>query len=158
MTQRQTKADAPLIAERTFFLDGDPDQKPVLTFRLWRPYDPKDDYPRCAYELVGAEYTRSGEISGVDKMDCIVACLGQIGSTVAILNESVFGGRLRWLASPEGGPGLGLPTIEGHWPFRDLCNAAEEWSQEWARRQQDSGSESAEVDQRRDNDATTNEG
>ena len=34
----------------------------------------------------------------------------------------VFGGRLRWEASPEGGHGLGLPTIED-WPLRNKQTA-----------------------------------
>ena len=34
------------------------------------------------------------------------------GSDLAGLNESVFGGLLCWEASPEGGRGLGLPTLK----------------------------------------------
>jgi hypothetical protein len=41
-----------------------------------------------------------------------MASLSMAGSDLAGLNESIFGGRLRWEASPEGGRGLGLPTIE----------------------------------------------
>jgi hypothetical protein len=121
-------ATEPLVAERTFFLEGDPNQEPVLTFRFWRPYQPENDYPRCAYELVGAEYTQRGEVSGVDCVDCIITCLSQAGTKVAGLNESIFSGRLRWVASPDGGRGLGLPTIEDHWPFHEAYRIAEEWS------------------------------
>jgi hypothetical protein len=99
-----------------------------VTFRFWRPYQPEGDYPRCAYEVVSAEFTERGEVSDVDAVSCIITCLAQAGSKVAGLNESVFGGRLRWVASPQGGRGLGLPTIEDHWPFRDVYLAAEEWS------------------------------
>ena len=118
----------PLVAERTFFLDGDPNEEPVLTFRFWRPYQPEGNYPRCAYELVSAEFMQRGEVSAVDVVECIITCLAQAGSKVAGLNESLFGGRLRWVASPDGGRGLGLPTIEDHWPFREGYQAAEEWS------------------------------
>jgi hypothetical protein len=48
----------------------------------------------------------------VDGLDCIAASLSMAGSDLAGLNEAVFGGQLRWEASPEGGRGLGLPTIE----------------------------------------------
>ena len=130
-------ATEPLVAERTFFLEGDPNETPVLTFRFWRPYQPEGAYPRCAYELVSAEFTQKGEISATDCVDCIITCLAQAGSNVAGLNESIFGGRLRWVASPGGGRGLGLPTIEDHWPFREAYQAAEEWS----RNQQNPGSD-----------------
>lgn len=130
-------ATEPLVAERAFFLEGDPNQEPVLTFRFWRPYQPEGDYPRCAYELVSAQFEQRGEVSAVDLVDCILTCLAQAGSKVAGLNESVFGGRLRWLASPEGGRGLGLPTIEDHWPFHEGYQAAEAW----ARNQRDTESD-----------------
>jgi len=126
-----------LVAERTFFQEGDPNQEPVLTFRFWGPYQPEGDYPRCAYELVSAQFEQRGEVSAADCMDCVITCLVQAGTKVAGLNESVFGGRLRWLASPEGGRGLGLPTAEDHWPLRGLYQAADEWS----RNQQNPGSD-----------------
>jgi hypothetical protein len=50
-------------------------------------------------------------------MDCIIASLSIAGSDLVSLNESVFGGRLCWEASLEGGCGLGLPAIED-WPLR----------------------------------------
>jgi hypothetical protein len=132
-------ATEPLVAERTYFLEGDPNQEPVLTFRLWRPYQPENDYPRCAYELVGAEYTQKGEISGVDCVNCIITCLSQAGTKVAGLNESLFGGRLRWVASPDGGRGLGLPTVEDHWPFHEGYRIAEEWARNQKSRGSDQG-------------------
>ena len=104
------------VAERTFFREGDLKKEPVLTFRLWQPYYPEGDYPRCAYQFIGTHGAEEGEVTGVDSIDCILTCLTQAGTKIAGLNESVFGGRLRWEASPEGGRGLGLPTIEDHWP------------------------------------------
>ena len=49
-------------------------------------------------------------------MDCIIASLSIAGSDLVSLDESVFGERLCWEASLEGGRGLGLPTIE-EWPL-----------------------------------------
>jgi hypothetical protein len=114
-----------LIAERRFFLEGDSGKQPVLIFRMWQPYQPEGDYPRCRYELAAAEHTERGEVSGLDFVDCIIMCLSQAGTKVAGLNESVFGNRLQWEGSPGGGLGLGLPTIEDHWPFRDAYVEAE---------------------------------
>ncbi len=88
-------ATEPLVAERTSFLEGDPNKEPAVTFRFWKPYQPKDDYPRCAYELISTQGAEKGEVSGVDSIDCILICLSQTGTKIAGLNESVFGGRLR---------------------------------------------------------------
>ena len=41
-----------IIAEREFFIDGKRNGGPAVVFRLWRPYQPKADYPRCRYELI----------------------------------------------------------------------------------------------------------
>ena len=106
-----------LIAERAFFVSGKRNGGPAVVFRLWRPYQPKADYPRCRYELITSKGSKSMEVPGIDGLDCIIASLSMAGSDLAGLNESVFGGRLRWEASPEGGSGLGLPTIED-WPLR----------------------------------------
>ena len=106
-----------LIAERAFFVNGKRNSRPAVVFRLWRPYQPKADYPRCRYELITSKGSKSTEVPGVDGPDCIIASLSMAGSDLAGLNESVFGGRLQWEASPEGGQGLGLPTIED-WPLR----------------------------------------
>jgi hypothetical protein len=130
-------ATEPLVAERTFFLEGDPNETPVLTFRFWRPYQPEGDYPRCEYELVSDQFTQKGEVHGVDSVSSVIFCLAQAGSKVAGLNESIFGGRLRWVASPDGGRGLGLPTIEEDWPFHKGYKVAEERS----RNQQNPGSD-----------------
>lgn len=115
------------IAERSFYVDGTPEQS-VVVFRFWRPYQPKGDYPRCAYELLSPQGVEKGEVSGADSMDCILTCLSQAGTKIAGLNESTFGGRLRWEASPEGGRGLGLPTIEDHWPFNEKYQSTLQWS------------------------------
>jgi len=106
-----------LIAERAFFVNGKRNGGPVVVFRLWRPYQPKADYPRCRYELITSKGSKSMEVPGIDGLDCIIASLSMAGSDLAGMNESLFGGRLHWEASPEGGRGLGLPTIED-WPLR----------------------------------------
>ena len=106
-----------IIAEREFFIDGKRDGDPVVVFRLWRPYQPAADYPRCRYELITSTGSKLTEVPGIDDLDCIIASLSMAGSDLAGLTESVFGGRLRWEASPEGGRGLGLPMIED-WPLR----------------------------------------
>ena len=107
------------IATRLFYLRNQSTPEPMLTFRIYRPYQPEGDYPRCAYDLVSDQHAEHGEVTGVDFLDCIITCLSQAGSKIAGLNESVFGGQLRWEASPGGGRGLGLPTIEDHWPFAE---------------------------------------
>ena len=107
-----------LIAERAFFINGKRNGGPAVVFRLWRPYQPTADYPRCRYELITSKGSKSTEVPGVDCLDCIIASLLMAGSDLADMNESVFGGRLQWEASPEGGRGLGLPTIED-WPIRE---------------------------------------
>lgn len=112
------------IATRYFHLKDREPKEPTVIFRMWRPYQPEGDYPRCAYELVSAQGTDHGEVSGVDAFDCIIICLSQAGTKIAGLNEAVFGGQLEWEASPGGGRGLGLPTIEDHWPFREAYREA----------------------------------
>src|SRR5215471_3897076 len=112
------------IATRLFYLKNQSTPEPVLTFHIYRPYQPEADYPRCAYELLSDQHTQRGEVTGVDSPDCIITCLSQVGTMIAGLNESVFGGQLRWEASPSGGRGLGLPTIEDHWPFAEAYREA----------------------------------
>jgi hypothetical protein len=108
--------DRDIIAERVFYIDGKKDVGPAVIFRLWRPYQPGTEYARCRFELVTSKGSQEQEVPGVDAVDCIIASLSMAGSTLAGLNESVFEGRLRWEASPEGGRGLGLPTIEDSCP------------------------------------------
>lgn len=107
------------IATRFFFLEDERTKEPAVVFRMWRPYQPEGAYPRCLYELTSGRDTIKGEVTGVDAFDCIINCLSQAGSKIAGLNESVYGGRLSWEASPGGGRGLGLPTIEDAWPFAE---------------------------------------
>jgi hypothetical protein len=85
-----------LIAERAFFVNGKRNGGPAVVFRLWRPYQPKADYPRCRYELISSTVSKSTEVPGVDGLDCIIASLSMADSDLVSLNESVFGGRLRW--------------------------------------------------------------
>ena len=106
-----------LIGERAFFVNGKRNGDTAVVLRLWRLNQPKADYPRCRYELINSKGSKIIEVPGIDGLDCIIASLSMAGSDLAALNESVFGGRLRWGASPEGGHGLGLPTIED-WPLR----------------------------------------
>ena len=71
------------------------------------------DYPHCRFELSkDSVLIHGGDVSGVDPLDSLVICLAQAGTTVAGINESMFGGKLRWEASPHGGSSLGLPTLE----------------------------------------------
>lgn len=114
-----------VIAERKLYLEEGLGTQPAVTIRLFRPFQPQGDYPRCRYELLRDGAVEGQEVTGLDDLDRIVTSLAVIGTTVAGLNESVFGGRLRWEGSPEGGRGLGLPTIEEHWPgYQDAL----EWS------------------------------
>jgi hypothetical protein len=118
-----------IIAERKLYLDGEPGTEPAAIVRLFRPHDVEGDYPRCRYELISKTGVQGNEVSGLDGLDCIVSCLAVVGTIIAGVNESVYGGRLRWEGSPGGGRGLGLPTIEEHWPeYREAL--------EWAVNQQ----------------------
>ena len=118
------------IVERTFYLEGDSKENPALVFRLLKPHQVSGEYPRCAYELATTDGVQRREVPGVDELDCIISCLSQAGSEIAGLNEAVFNGRLRWEAWSEGDRGLGLPTIEDHWPLRESYQAALQWSRD----------------------------
>lgn len=118
------------IAERSFYLDGSAKDTPALVFRLWSPYQTSGEYPRCAYELATPNGVERGEVTGVDVMDCIIICLAQAGTKIAGLNEATFKGQLRWEGWPEGGRGLGLPTIEDHWPTHESYRTALQWSED----------------------------
>ncbi len=118
-TRRTTTIMEAPIATRYFHLKDKESKEQTVIFRMWRPYQPEGDYPRCAYELVSAQGTDHGEVPGVDAFDCIINCLSQAGTKIAGLNEALFGGQLEWEASPGAGRGLGLPTIEDHWPFSE---------------------------------------
>ena len=48
-----------LIAKREFSVNGKRNGDPAIVFRLWRPYQPKADYPRCRYELMPAQSQRA---------------------------------------------------------------------------------------------------
>jgi hypothetical protein len=109
-----------IIAKRAFFVNGERDGDPAIVFKLWRPYQPEADYPRCRYELITSAGSKSREVPGVDGLDCIIGSLSMAGSDLAGMNESLFGGRLRWEASPPEGGDLGLPTIEDSWPTNKL--------------------------------------
>lgn len=102
--------DHELMAERAFFLDDDKDRKPALVLRVGAPIQAEGDYPRCRFQLIGSSGVQDMEAPGLDKIDSLLMCLTLAGMHVAGLNESVYGGRLRWEGSPGGGPGLGLPT------------------------------------------------
>ena len=101
-----------LIAERAFFVSGKRNGGPAVVFRLWYSYQRKADYPRCRYELITSKGSKSMEVPGIDGLDCLIASLSMAGSDLASMNDSLFGGRLRWEGSPEGGRSLCLPTIE----------------------------------------------
>ena len=112
-----------VIAERAFYVEGE--TQPALVFRLSRLYQTEGNYPYCRCEFItgttssivvppeiSPAVAKEKKVPGIDGVDCILTSLRFVGSTLAGLNESVFGGKLRWAASPEGGRGLGLPTIE----------------------------------------------
>ena len=100
-----------VIAERAFYVEGE--TQPALVFRLSRLYQTEGNYPYCRCEFITGTTSEEKEVDGIDGVDCIFRSLRVAGMMVAGLNESVFGGKLGWAASPEGGRGLGLPTIEG---------------------------------------------
>ena len=98
-----------IIAERAYYLDGEPDS-PIILFQLLRPDQPDNTYPRCRYRLTVSGKTEENEVSGVDSIDCIALCLAVVGSKVAGLNEAVYDNKLRWEGSSgDGDIGL-LPS------------------------------------------------
>ena len=113
-----------LIAERHFFLEDAPAGVPVATFRVWKPYQPPKDCFHCPWEWRFTYGTQQGETYGIDAFEALISCLSVAGSKIAALNQSIFEHRLRWARSPEGARDLGLPTMEDHWPFREIYESA----------------------------------
>ncbi|MGB9455910.1 MAG: hypothetical protein WCB12_07710 [Bryobacteraceae bacterium] len=111
--------DDEVIGERSFFLEGNEGTAPAIVLRVGRPVQAKGEYAHCRFELIihGPDAAVHEMTSGgLDPLDAIIGCFTLAGMNVAGLNESVFGGRLKWEGSPGGGPGLGLPTMEHGWP------------------------------------------
>jgi hypothetical protein len=119
---------ADIIAERTYYLDGEPDS-PVILFQLLRPDQPENTYPRCRYRLIVSGKTEESEISGVDSIDCIALCLVVAGSKIAGLNQAVYENKLRWDGSSGDGD-IGLPTIEDSPLTKRAYQEAQRWSSE----------------------------
>jgi len=105
-----------IIVKRSFFLEDDERKQVAATVRFATPFQPEGEYARCLFELISPDGTKEMSADGLDELDALMACLALAGSNIAGLNESVYGGRLRWEGSPAGGRGLGLPTIEEGWP------------------------------------------
>jgi hypothetical protein len=105
-----------IIVKRSFFLEGDEGKQVAITVRFATPSQPEGEYARCRFELTSPDGTKEMSADGLDALDALMACLALAGTNIAGLNESVYGGRLRWEGSPAGGRGLGLPTIEEGWP------------------------------------------
>ena len=117
------------IAERAYYLDGEPDS-PVILLQLLRPDQPETTYPRCRYRLIVGGKTEENEVSSVDSIDSIALCLAVAGSKIAGLNEAVYENKLRWAGSSVDGD-IGLPTIE----ISPLTKHAYEEAQRWASEQ-----------------------
>jgi|ERR1041385_4236858 hypothetical protein len=123
-----------IIAERAYYLDGEPDSA-VILFQLLRPDRPKKTYPRCRYRLIVSGKTEENEVSGVDSIDCIALCLAVAGSKIAGLNEAVYENKLRWEGSSGDGD-IGLPTIENSPLTKQAYEEAQRWSSEQKSRPQ----------------------
>ena len=117
-----------IIAERAYYLDGEPDS-PVILLQLLCPDQPENTYPRCRYRLTCGGKTEEIEVSGVDAMDCIALCLAVAGSKIAGLNEAVYENKLRWAGSSAEGD-IGLPTIEDSPLTKHAYDEAQRWSSE----------------------------
>ena len=124
-----------IIAERAYYLDGEPDS-PIILFQLLRPDQPDNTYPRCRYRLIISGKTEANEVSSVDSIDCIALCLAVVGSKVAGLNEAVYDNKLRWEGSSGDGD-IGLATIEDSPLTKHAYEAAQRWSSEQKSRAQD---------------------
>ena len=124
-----------IIAERAYYLDGEPDS-PVILLQLLCPDQPENTYPRCRYRLTCGGKTEEIEVSGVDAMDCIALCLAVAGSKIAGLNEAVYEHRLRWKGSSGDGD-IGLPTIENSQLTKHAYEEAGRWSSEQKSRARD---------------------
>jgi hypothetical protein len=123
-----------IIAERAYYLDGEPDS-PVILFQFLRPDQPENTYPRCRYRLIVSGKTEESEVSGVDSIDCIALCLAVAGSRIAGLNEAVYENKLRWEGSSGDGD-IGLPTIEDSPLTKHAYEEAQRWSSEQKSRAQ----------------------
>jgi hypothetical protein len=111
-----------IMAERKYYIDDEVVDAEV-TVRVGYPLQPPADYFRCPYEIVTRTGKESGFVPGVDALDSIMATLALIGTKLAGLNDALFHGKLRWEGG-EGTSGLGLPTIEDHWPLREIYRSA----------------------------------
>jgi hypothetical protein len=105
-----------IIVKRSFFLEDDEGKQAVVTVCIATPSQPEGEYAQCRFELTSPVRTIEMSAAGLDALDALMACLALAGTNIAGLNESVYGGRLRWEGSPAGGRGLGLPTVEEGWP------------------------------------------
>ena len=124
-----------IIAERTYYLDGEP-ESPVILFQLLRPDQPENDYPRRRYRLIVSGKTEETEVSGVDSIDCIAMCLVVAGSKIAGLNEAVYENKLRWEGSSGDGD-IGLPTVENSPLTKQAYEEAQGWLSEQESRARD---------------------
>jgi hypothetical protein len=124
-----------IIAERTYYLDGEPDS-PVILVQLLRPDQPENDYPTCRYRLTVSGKTEESEVSGVDSIDCIATCLVLAGSKLTGLNKAVYENKLRWEGSSADGD-IGLPTIENSPLTKHAYQEAQRWLSEQKSRARD---------------------
>lgn len=99
-----------IIAERIFYLDGNPDE-PVIRLQITRPEKPADDYPSCWYLLTIEGKMKETRISNVDTVHCLSVALLVAGTEIAALNDTVYNRKLRW-DGWSGGADIGLPLID----------------------------------------------
>jgi hypothetical protein len=121
--------DTTPIAERTYFVVGDPQQKPVLKLQIMRPEQINEGYPSCRMTISSDAGVVQRNVSSVDSLDCLLTAFAVAGTTIAGLSESRYQGQLRWLGSDEEDKfgALGLPTIETQ--FQDTYDAGVAWGQ-----------------------------
>lgn len=101
-----------IIATRRYYVET-PTDAPDVIVSIERPFQTDAGFYRCIYHFSGIkEVSRYSE--GLDEFDALISTLAMAGTDLHFLNETSYGGLLRW----DGGPAeSSLPTIRDHWPF-----------------------------------------
>jgi hypothetical protein len=98
-----------ILVERKYYLVDEPAAE--VTISVARPCKDDTGLYRCFYDIHGCGQNRVHSIAGIDELDALMNALEMIGSWMNGVNDTEYGGRLRWVGCGEDGD-LGLPTVE----------------------------------------------
>ena len=103
-----TNIERTLIGERVFTVK---EQGIAFSVRFYKPVqDSVGDY-RCEYEFLGQWEEYSGYTAGIDAIDALDNALWMVGTKLAGLNDTKYGGKLIWEGAEPNKP-IGLPVID----------------------------------------------